>query len=65
MVPVGDGTWGAFIAGLNVGAPYRFWVAGSGSTGLKRDPRARELSVDTGLSRMRLPGARPGILSLA
>lgn len=45
MVPLGDGSWGAFVAGLDEGAAYRFWVVGLGSTGLKRDPRARELST--------------------
>jgi 1,4-alpha-glucan branching enzyme len=45
MVPLGDGSWGAFVAGLGEGAPYRFWVVGAGSTGLKRDPRARELGT--------------------
>jgi 1,4-alpha-glucan branching enzyme len=45
MVGIGDGSWGAFVANLNQGAAYRFWVIGSGSTGFKRDPRARELSV--------------------
>ena len=45
MVRIGDGSWGAFVADLDEGAAYRFWVVGSGSTGFKRDPRARELSV--------------------
>ena len=45
MVALGDGSWGAFVAGLGEGAAYRFWVLGSGSTGFKRDPRARELSI--------------------
>src|SRR3954447_24894408 len=45
MFRLGDDTWGAFISGLSEGAPYRFWVVGTGSTGLKRDPRARELSI--------------------
>jgi 1,4-alpha-glucan branching enzyme len=45
MVALGDGSWGAFVAGLGEGTPYRFWVLGSGSTGFKRDPRARELSI--------------------
>jgi 1,4-alpha-glucan branching enzyme len=45
MVALGDGSWGAFVAGLSEGAAYRFWVLGSGSTGFKRDPRARELSI--------------------
>jgi 1,4-alpha-glucan branching enzyme len=45
MVALGDGSWGAFVTGLGEGAAYRFWVLGSGSTGFKRDPRARELSI--------------------
>jgi 1,4-alpha-glucan branching enzyme len=45
MFQLGDGFWGAFVAGLGDGAPYRFWVVGAGSTGFKRDPRARELST--------------------
>lgn len=45
MVALGDGSWGAFVAGLGEGAAYRFWLVGAGSTGLKRDPRARELSM--------------------
>jgi 1,4-alpha-glucan branching enzyme len=45
MVALGDGSWGAFVAGLGEGASYRFWVVGAGSTGLKRDPRARELGT--------------------
>src|SRR4249919_3864424 len=45
MVGIGDGSWGAFVADVDEGAAYRFWVIGSGSTGFKRDPRARELSV--------------------
>jgi 1,4-alpha-glucan branching enzyme len=45
MSQIGNGFWGAFVAGLGEGSPYRFWVVGSGSTGLKRDPRARELSI--------------------
>jgi 1,4-alpha-glucan branching enzyme len=45
MAPLGDGTWGAFVLNLGEAAPYRFWVVGTGSVGLKRDPRARELSI--------------------
>jgi 1,4-alpha-glucan branching enzyme len=45
MIRLGDGSWGALVPDLEDGAPYRFWVVGSGSTGFKRDPRARELSV--------------------
>ena len=32
MVRLGDGTWGALVPDLEDGAPYRFWVVGSGST---------------------------------
>lgn len=46
MVPLGDGTWGAFVQNLADGDPYLFWVQGSGSSGLKRDPRARELTAN-------------------
>jgi 1,4-alpha-glucan branching enzyme len=45
MVQLGDGSWGAFVGNLGEGAPYRFWVVGTGGTGFKRDPRARELSI--------------------
>ncbi|WP_428488253.1 alpha amylase C-terminal domain-containing protein [Rhodopila sp.] len=45
MFSIGNGFWAAFVAGAGDGEPYRFWVVGSGSTGLKRDPRARELST--------------------
>jgi len=44
MFALSDGTWGALVPGIGEGASYRFWVVGSGSTGFKRDPRARELS---------------------
>lgn len=43
---LGDNTWGAFIAGMRDGDPYRFWVVGKAGAGLKRDPRARELGVN-------------------
>ena len=45
LFPLADGTWGAFVEGLRENAAYRFWVDGIGSSGLKRDPRARELST--------------------
>jgi 1,4-alpha-glucan branching enzyme len=45
MFPMGNGFWGAFVAGAGEATPYRFWIVGSGSTGFKRDPRARELSA--------------------
>jgi 1,4-alpha-glucan branching enzyme len=37
------GYWTGFQHGALDGDPYRFWVEGEGSTGYKRDPRAREL----------------------
>jgi 1,4-alpha-glucan branching enzyme len=40
-----DGTWTGFFPGVTDGARYRFWVVGAGSTGFKRDPYARELSL--------------------
>ena len=41
-----DGTWAGFVPGLADGSPYRFYVVGLGSSGLKRDPWARELGTD-------------------
>lgn len=45
LFPLGDGTWSAFVPQAGEGTPFRFWVVGAGSTGLKRDPRARELGT--------------------
>jgi 1,4-alpha-glucan branching enzyme len=45
LFPLGDGTWGALVAG-GEGTRYRLWVVGSAGAGLKRDPRARELGTD-------------------
>src|SRR5437868_6368759 len=44
LSPLGDGTWAGFLPGADEGSHYMFWIAGTGSTGLKRDPRARELT---------------------
>ncbi|MFM1891192.1 MAG: hypothetical protein RLZ44_269 [Pseudomonadota bacterium] len=40
------GTWGGFVAGLQPGARYMFYVIGpaGGGEGIKRDPYARDLS---------------------
>src|SRR6266699_3100830 len=46
LFAMGDGTWGAFLPGIGEGDRYMFWVDGSGGTGLKRDPHARELTPD-------------------
>lgn len=40
----GTGYWTGFQAGAVEGDFYRFWVAGAGASGTKRDPYARELS---------------------
>src|SRR3954466_5266470 len=45
MVAQGDGTWAGFVAGIGDGAPYRFWIEGTGDAGFKRDPYARELGT--------------------
>jgi 1,4-alpha-glucan branching enzyme len=42
---LGDHTWAAFVPGISDGDSYLFWVVGNAGSGLKRDPRARELSV--------------------
>ena len=39
-----SGYWTGFQAGARDGDQYRFWVAGEGSSGYKRDPYARELA---------------------
>jgi 1,4-alpha-glucan branching enzyme len=44
LASMGDGTWGALLPGLTEGSRYVFWVDGTGDNGLKRDPRARELT---------------------
>jgi 1,4-alpha-glucan branching enzyme len=41
-----SGYWTGFQHGAKDGDRYRFWVKGEGSTGYKRDPRARELAPD-------------------
>ena len=46
LIPLGDGTWAGFVAGMQEGDPYLFWIRGpaGGSEGFKRDPYARELA---------------------
>jgi len=43
LVSLGDGTWAGFAAGMGEGSPYLFWISGTGSSGPKRDPYARDL----------------------
>jgi 1,4-alpha-glucan branching enzyme len=45
LLPLGDGSWGGFRAGIGEGDPYMFFVDGIGSSGWKRDPFARELTL--------------------
>src|ERR1700722_12152114 len=44
LAPLGDESWGGFLAGIGNGDPYIFFVEGTGSEGWKRDPYARELT---------------------
>jgi 1,4-alpha-glucan branching enzyme len=45
LTPLGDGSWGGFLAEVGDGEPYMFFVEGTGSGGWKRDAYARELSL--------------------
>ena len=42
-----SGYWTGFQAGARDGDPYRYWVVGTGSSGYKRDPYARELAASS------------------
>ena len=44
MAPIGGGHWAGFVPGLKDGDRYLFFVEGTGSSGFKRDPRARLLT---------------------
>jgi 1,4-alpha-glucan branching enzyme len=41
----GQGNWSGFFPGVRAGRKYRFCVTGTGQTGFKRDPYARELEL--------------------
>jgi 1,4-alpha-glucan branching enzyme len=43
---IGHGHWAAFVPGLQDGAQYKFFINGPGSSGYKRDPRARTLTFE-------------------
>ncbi len=45
LVNDGHGYWTGFVPGISDGAQYKFYVQGTGSTGYKRDPYARELTL--------------------
>ena len=44
LTQISDGHWAGFVPGLTEGDHYLFWVDGQGSSGYKRDPRARLLT---------------------
>lgn len=44
MGQIGGGHWASFVPGLREGDRYLFYVNGTGTSGYKRDPRARELT---------------------
>jgi len=41
-----NGYWAGYLAIAGEGDLYHFWVVGTGSSGFKRDPYARELALD-------------------
>src|SRR5271154_3262912 len=42
------GYWTGFVASAQDGDLHKFWIEGTGSSGFKRDPYARELAADAG-----------------
>ncbi len=46
MAKDSNGYWTGFIANAKDSDPYHYWVAGTGSSGYKRDPYAREMATD-------------------
>ena len=46
LAPIGGGHWAVFIPALKDGDPYMYYIEGQGSSGLKRDPYARLLTVE-------------------
>jgi 1,4-alpha-glucan branching enzyme len=46
LVSDGRGYWAGFVPGVGEGAQYKFFINGTGSTGSKRDPYARELTTN-------------------
>jgi 1,4-alpha-glucan branching enzyme len=44
MDQIGGGHWASFVPGLNDGDQYLFYINGGGTSGYKRDPRARALT---------------------
>ena len=46
LTPIGGGHWASFVPGLKDGDQYLFYIDGTGSSGYKRDPRARLLTLE-------------------
>ncbi|MGJ5176967.1 alpha amylase C-terminal domain-containing protein [Bradyrhizobium oligotrophicum] len=63
LAPIGNGHWAIFMPGLKDGDAYMYFVEGEASSGYKRDPHARLLTVDPPFpqshSVLRNPGAFP------
>jgi 1,4-alpha-glucan branching enzyme len=63
LVNDGQGHWAGFVPGLDDGAAYKFYIKGTGSTGYKRDPYARELTLNPQFPQsncvVRNPGSYP------
>ena len=53
LAPLGDGSWGGFLAGIGNGDAYMFFIEGTGSSGLE----ARPLRARTDGRRRRFPTA--------
>jgi 1,4-alpha-glucan branching enzyme len=45
LVNDGQGHWTGFVPGMGEAAQFKFYVEGTGSTGYKRDPFAREFTI--------------------
>jgi len=46
LAPLGDGSWGGFRDGIGDGDAYMFFIEGEAGAGWKRDPYARELTLE-------------------
>ena len=46
LAPIGNGHWAIFVPALRDGDAYMYFVEGEGTSGYKRDPHARLLTVD-------------------
>ena len=43
--PIGGGQWAGFVPAIQEGAAYKFYLDGPGGHGFKRDPYARDLTI--------------------